>query len=660
MVTLDVKHAIGLDLETRPIEPLPAKPPAPVGAAIHWPGRRPRYYAWGHESGNNCTVKEGRAAVREAYASRRPILGHNFLHFDAPVIAEHFGLDAPRHDRVIDTQAWAFLAGPNERDLGLKPLCEKLLGEPPVERDAVREWVLRHVPGARKARMRWGQHIWRAPGTLVAPYAMGDVEKPRRLASFLLEKVEGMREALDLEQWWLQYATVMERRGVLIAVRRLARDVRAWERSLAVVEAWIRRRIKSPSAPLMGDALADALEKAGLVYEWEETGEPAWNRTPKGRRSTKHADLRLTVTDADLVGALRYYGLLGVYKRTFAEEWLRQARITGGVCHFAWNTVRQAKDDGSGESSSQAIGARTGRMSSTPNAQNLPKRPRAVCFTRDEETRLVGEGIEAIRLPRQLRGRVSLLPNMRDYIVPPRGCVVLDRDFAGQELHIFAHRTARFGGLAQDAYRKNPKLDFHRWVTDRVNAMLGTTFSRGAIKNVVFAILYGAGLVKLAAMLSSDEDGAKEVRDAVRKALPELLAAERWYKSLEAKGETFTTIGGRVYETEERVFVTRPDGEVEARSFAYKNLNTDIQGSAADQTKVAGRVLVEKYGIHPSLITHDQITVFAPAKQAPRVMRAMKRAMEEGTQHLLSVPVVSDGQWSRRSWGALEPWKEVA
>ena len=331
MVTLDVKHAIGLDLETRPIEPLPAKPPAPVGAAIHWPGRRPRYYAWGHESGNNCTVKEGRAAVREAYASRRPILGHNFLHFDAPVIAEHFGLDAPRHDRVIDTQAWAFLAGPNERDLGLKPLCEKLLGEPPVERDAVREWVLRHVPGARKARMRWGQHIWRAPGTLVAPYAMGDVEKPRRLASFLLEKVEGMREALDLEQWWLQYATVMERRGVLIAVRRLARDVRAWERSLAVVEAWIRRRIKSPSAPLVGDALADALEKAGLVYEWEETGEPAWNRTPKGRRSTKHADLRLTVTDADLVGALRYYGLLGVYKRTFAEEWLRQARITGGV-----------------------------------------------------------------------------------------------------------------------------------------------------------------------------------------------------------------------------------------------------------------------------------------------------------------------------------------
>jgi DNA polymerase I-like protein with 3'-5' exonuclease and polymerase domains len=659
VVTLDIKHAIGIDCETKPTERLPAPPPEPVGAAIHWPGRKPRYFAWGHAAENNCTRAQGRAALQEAYRSGHPILGHNFLHFDAAVLETHLDLPQPSHDNVIDTQAWAFLASPNERDLGLKPLAEKWLGEPPTERDAVKRWIFDNVPGARRARTKWGMHIWRAPGSLVGPYAIGDVTRPRRLAEFLLPQIAALREALDLEQWWLQYATRMERRGVPIAMRRLARDRRAWQESLDATEGWIRKRIKSPSAPLVGDALADALEKAGVVYEWEETGKPAWNFTPKKKRSTKHADLRLTVCDPELVAALRYYGLLGVYAHTFADEWLRQARITGGECHFAWNTVRHAKDEDGGESSSRAVGARTGRMSSTPNAQNLPKRPREICFTQGDAHRIAAEGSEVILLPRAL-ARVSPLPNMRDYIVPPKGCVVLDRDFKGQELHIFGHRTGRFGGQIRDAFLANKRLDFHAWLAGKINAMLGTNFSKGTIKTTIFAILYGAGLVKIAASLNLLPDEAKKVRDAVRSAIPELLAAERWYKSLEAKGEAFFTIGGRRYLTEERLWVERPDGDLEERSFAYKNLNTDIQGSAGDQTKLAGRIAVEEFDFHPALITHDQFTGFEPAKAAPRRMKQLRRAMEEGTQNLLSVPVVSDGQISKRSWGTLVPYEEAA
>jgi DNA polymerase I-like protein with 3'-5' exonuclease and polymerase domains len=175
---------------------------------------------------------------------------------------------------------------------------------------------------------------------------------------------------------------------------------------------------------------------------------------------------------------------------------------------------------------------------------------------------------------------------------------------------------------------------------------------------VVFAILYGAGLVKLAAMLNASVEEAQRVRAAVREALPELVAAERWYKSLEAKNEPFFTIGGRRYMTEERLFTAREDGEMEARSFAYKNLNTDIQGSAADQTKRAGRIAIE-HGLWLPLITHDQLTTFSPPKTAKRTMLTLRKSMEEGTQALLTVPVVSDGQWSQRSWGTLEPYKEA-
>ena len=657
-VTLDIRHAIGMDLETCPIEPLPAKPPRPVGLAIHWPGRKPRYFAFGHESDNNATWSEARDAAREAYRSGRPILGHNFLHFDAPVLEEHFGLPQPPHDNVIDTQCWAFLASPNERDLGLKPLCEKWLGLPPVERDAVREWIFEHIPGARRKKRQWAANIWRAPGGLVGTYAVGDVTRPRALAEFILPQIAALREPLDLEQWWLQHATRMERYGIPIAYRRLAADRRRWEASLLKTERWIRHRIKSPNAPLTGDALADALERAGLVYEWEDSGEPAWNLTPKGHRSTKHVDLRLTCTDPELVAALRYHGLLSVYKRTFADEWLRQSKISGGVCHFAWNTVRHAADD-TGESSSKSIGARTGRMSSTPNAQNLPKRPREICFTQREAARIKQEGSEVILLPRALSD-VSALPNMRDYIIPPKGCVVLDRDFKGQELRIFGHRSARFGGQVRDAYLKDRNLDFHAWLAGKINAMLGTTYSKGTIKTTVFAILYGAGLVKIAASLNCTIEEAEIVRNAVRSAIPELLATERWYKGLEARDEAFFTIGGRRYTTEERTFVEREDGEMEARSFAYKNLNTDIQGSAADQTKRAGRMMVEEFKLHPRLITHDQLTCFEQAGVAERRMKQMRRAMEDGTQSMISVPVVSDGKWSRRSWGTLSDWKDAA
>src|SRR5262249_51060853 len=141
-----VRHAADLDFETLPIEPRPRYPPLPVGVAIRVPGRKPRYYAWGHPSGNNCTFEEARAAVGEVWQSERPILGHNVAKFDHEVARVHMGLPGLPWERLHDTLPMLFLNDPRATDYQLKPSAERLLGLPPEEQDAVLNWLVEHQP----------------------------------------------------------------------------------------------------------------------------------------------------------------------------------------------------------------------------------------------------------------------------------------------------------------------------------------------------------------------------------------------------------------------------------------------------------------------------------------------------------------------------------
>jgi DNA polymerase I-like protein with 3'-5' exonuclease and polymerase domains len=67
-----------------------------------------------------------------------------------------------------------------------------------------------------------------------------------------------------------------------------------------------------------------------------------------------------------LLALLLYRGALATCVQTFMRVWLRQAEETGGTIHTMWNQVRQSDVDG------DLIGARTGRLSSSPNFQNIP------------------------------------------------------------------------------------------------------------------------------------------------------------------------------------------------------------------------------------------------------------------------------------------------
>jgi DNA polymerase III epsilon subunit-like protein len=179
---------IALDFESAAIEDRPNFPPEPCGIAVYDPAVEPFYYAWGHPTGNNCTRE--RALMEIAEYIENPdfeFVFHN-APFDCAILQDKFKLKVP-WERVHDTMLLAFLANPFG-ELSLKPLCEELLGMPPSERDAVRDWLVFH--GVCRANDKgWGAHISKAPGDLVGEYAKGDVVRTYKLYEYFMKGGDG-------------------------------------------------------------------------------------------------------------------------------------------------------------------------------------------------------------------------------------------------------------------------------------------------------------------------------------------------------------------------------------------------------------------------------------------------------------------------------------
>ena len=120
-----------IDFETAGIERRPKYPPEPVGVSIQLPGERaPKYYAWGHPFGNNCTKQEGQRALHQAWEAKDGVLFHN-AKFDYDVATEHLNMPPLPWDKIHDTLYLLYLDNPHAMDLGLKPSAKRLLNMEP-------------------------------------------------------------------------------------------------------------------------------------------------------------------------------------------------------------------------------------------------------------------------------------------------------------------------------------------------------------------------------------------------------------------------------------------------------------------------------------------------------------------------------------------------
>lgn len=632
-----------IDFETFAIEQRPHYPPLPVGVSIKRWGQKARYYAWGHPSGNNCSWGDAYKALVDVWTSGGEGEGLLFQNgkFDIDVATTHMGLSMPRWNMVHDTLFLLFLDDPDQLELGLKPSAERLLGLAPEEQDQVGDWLRKQQPlkfqglritEGKKGDHYFGRYIAYAPGDLVGRYANGDVERTEKLFKLLYPKTveRGMLTAYSRECELMPILLEMERQGIRVDLKRLRRDVDRYEKVHDQLTSWIRQTLKAPDLNVdSGDELMDAMIAAGRVDEAQVV------RTPKGKISTSKENLLLAVTDKRLLAVHKYRTQLGTCLNTFMGSWLATAELSGGLIFTQWNQVKSPKGD-------ETIGARTGRLSSTPNFQNIPKEF-APIFHHDDP---------AAKLPKA-PFPLPPLPQVRSYVVPwGPDEVLLDRDYSQQELRILGHFE---GGALMDAYLADPWLDVHDHTRLMVNQMTGKDFERKPIKNTNFGLIYGMGIGKLAMKSGITVEAAKEVKDAILNVFPGLKEMYHDMKVRAAENRPIRTWGGREYYCEP----PKPD-PVTGRmmTFDYKQLNRLVQGSAGDCTKQA---VINYWRLKDPadrlyLTVHDQLLISTPRRRVVPAMEALRLAMESV---VFDVPMLSEGKYSLTSWADLKTYDKA-
>lgn len=606
-----------LDFETLPISGVPdGRAPLPVGFAYAVGDKAPKYICWGHPTENNTTKGDAFDVLRGAILCADALVCHN-IGFDVEVAIQHFWGMHGWTDRLHwhDTQVMAFHHDPHAFSLGLKEQAAKHCGMPPDEQDELRDWLIEQKIIRRNVKSI-GAHIHLCPGKLVGKYAIGDILRTRALFKLWAKKYVG-QEGYERDMLATRNGLSMTRGGVLIDRARLGKDL---ERAESIVEQTNRR-----IAGLLRIDTYDPNKREEVAEAIERTVGVDLPKTPTGRRQTNKDALDDVLPAGELKALMRYGGAIAYDLKNYLRPWKVATDATGGMIHPHWSVTRS--DDG---------GARSGRLSSSPNFQNL----------RGEEG--TANLVESLK---KMFDREYWTPQIRGLVIAPPGKIIVGRDWSQIELRLTAHYED--GPMAAN-YRADPNWDLHKWVVDRVRAMFGVELIRRIAKNIGFGSIYGGGPAALARQAKISVREAAEFRTMYFDALPTLRELMREVTE-ESRRRPITTIGQRSYRAEDPRF-DRSTGEM--LYFYYKMLNYLIQGSAADLMKEAMNDAFA-YGIDLRLTVHDEPVAYADEAAVEDTLEAMRVSMEHNDLvSRINVPIISDGYAVKR-WSLADATKKL-
>lgn len=404
-----------------------------------------------------------------------------------------------------------------------------------------------------------------------------------------------MKQAYRNEMRLMPHILGMERRGVHLAVEQLKKDTDYYYAKLDELDELICETVGRRVDVDSNAELADAIEARGLSK--------GFATTPTGKRSTAKESLIGAIADPQLLGRLLVLGSVATCLRTFMHPWQMQAEAHGKL-FIKWNQIRNYTD----------TGARTGRLSSSPNLQNIP---------------VEWEGLRAQLASIGYKLEFEL-PSVRRYIVPAPGCIFLARDYSAQEMKLLAHFTS---GALLESLKANPGRDIHLIAAEIAG------ISRKVAKTLGFAVLYGAGVGRIAESLGISVAEATAIKRRYLAALPEIKVFQQQLTTAGKTGQFVETLGGRQYYVQAPAVVNGV-----FRTFEYKLTNYKIQGSAADQTKQAMLSLCEHSESAGELVlsVHDQLVEQVPISEAHKEDRVLQDCVNGAYQQVLKYEVRSD------------------
>jgi len=589
-----------LDFESEAIEARPKYPPQPVGLAVlDRTGQfETKYWSFGHDYNNKDSYEDTKRLLIRIWESGRSVCFHNAM-FDMAIITEVFGLPF-KYECVHDTLVLAFLHDPYVRSLSLKELCKEWLNIQPEERDELFDWLTMHIPEVKRKPKTAGAYIARGPADLVGKYAIADVRLTAGLYDFTHEVRKTMHKAYRREIMLMPLLLENSKLGVRVDRAGLQESSHKALADIALCEKWLFEYFGDGNINFnSGTQLVTAIQLNGCYDKTKP-----WPSSDKGTPLSDKDTLKEMVTDETLSSVLRHRDVLVKLNGTYIEPWLEQSESTGRI-YTEWNTVR-----------GEAGGTRTGRLSAKPTLQTMP--------TRGPKT----------PLPTELQGLI--IPKVRTYILPDEGHLMAAADFQAQELRLFAHFES--GKLAEQ-YRKDPNADLHTFAANIMSEKAGRPIIRDYAKTMSFGILYGAGPKKISEMLGIPYVEAKQLIDLYKSEVaPGLDNINQDLSRRYTVRAPFSTIGGRLVKGEPPKIINGRKME-----FAFKSLNTLIQGSGADMAKQAMIdywLQAEDSRLLMSL--HDELIISAKADVVQREADKLAACMVNAFK--LDVPLIAEAK----------------
>jgi DNA polymerase I-like protein with 3'-5' exonuclease and polymerase domains len=518
------------------------------------------YYPVNHQGGGNLPRSKVFKWIQEVLKTDAAKIMHNAQYDLGWIRSMGWEVKGP----IIDTMVTAALVDENRRSYSLNNLSIEMLGEMKSETELKEEAAQRGLDAKAE--------LWKMPAMAVGFYAEQD-------AVLTLKLWHHLKTFVRKEQLQTIWNTEMELLPILIQMREVGIRIdldkaEILKKQFKTLESSLITEIKKLSGVAVdiwaARSVAKAFDAVGIKYDLTEKSK-APSFTTNWLTNNEHPLAKL-IREAREVNKLH---------STFIDSFLRYSHK--GRIHAEINQLR-----------SDTGGTVSGRLSySNPNLQQIPARNK-------EYGKLI-----------------------RGLFLPEEGCKWGSFDYSQQEPRLVVHYAAttdkKLGGLAGadvliKAYREDD-ADFHQVVADMAN------IPRTQAKTINLGIFYGMGQAKLAKQLGITVEEAKAILAEYNSKVPFVKQLANRVQKQASETGAVKTIGGRkcrfnLYEpksyglflalTEKEYIMEHGSLSSARRAMTYKALNRLIQGSAADQVKIA-MVNCYKAGHIPMLQIHDEL-----------------------------------------------------
>ena len=578
-----------------------------VGLSLSFDGKRGFYIPTGHAE------ESAQLPAELVLEKMKPILErpgkmclmHN-AKYDLKVLKVLGGIEFPqdaelfcskeKKSPIYDTMVAAWLLD-TENEIGLKALSKRYLKHTMVELSDIAKKEKHPVTG---------DDVYRpdlVPIDELAKYAIDDAVRPFQLKQIFDQGLEkwGLEKVFyELEMPYVFVLTDMELAGVLINREKLEEFYGEAPDKLKALEQRIfacrpgGEEFNIGSQPQLNQVL---FKELGI--------KPLGEKGKSGHYSTKEEYMEVWANKHEICKLILDYRkldkLIGTYLTGLSKRIDPDGRIRSDFKRFI----------------------STGRLSSSrPNLQNIPR----------PENDLFG---------------------LRSLFIAPEGKTLIVADYSQIELRILAHFSrdpklmeAFMKGEDIHAATAKALFDLPEPVSE-VKEKHGEL--RSIAKNYNFAMVYEAGVKKLAAMTGTTESRARQLREKYFDRFPGIERYQQWMHHRAERDGYVKTLVGRYRHLSAAQLPGKTKKENALKHGAFRqSSNTPIQGSAADVISIAmrninRRLKDEGYSRDEAQIVlqvHDELILEVVEEAAPEVAKLVASEMENAVK--LRVPIVAD------------------